>query len=402
MQFVEFCFWFFLFVVIYSYFGYALLLFIYLKIIKRYHDGGPEKPVLSFFEPFVTLIVAAFNEEELIEKKIQNTLEIDYPQEKLAIIFITDGSSDNTASVVSRYSSIVLLHNPERKGKVAAMNRAMKFVKSPVVVFSDANTLLNKESVKNIVRHYENPEVGGVAGEKKIVDFSHNSAASVGEGAYWKYESFIKKLDSSYYSVVGAAGELFSIRTELFEEINENVLLDDFVISLRICQKGYRIIYEPESFAMETPSFSIQDEQKRKIRISAGGFQAMYILKDLLNPFKNPRLSFQYISHRVLRWTVCPLFLPLIFMSNLYLVLAGGGMIFIIMLFSQLLFYALAFIGWVFANKNIKAKIFYLPYYFLFMNISLYLGFIRYLRNKQSVLWEKAARKSNTKTKVVS
>ena len=402
MQFVEICFWFFLFVVIYSYFGYALLLFIYLKIRNRKDHGEAEKPVLSTFEPCVTLIVAAFNEEELIEKKIQNALEIDYPQQKLELIFITDGSDDNTAEVVSRYSSILLLHNPERKGKVAAMNRAMKFVKSPVVVFSDANTLLNRESVKKIVRHYEDPQVGGVAGEKKIVDFSHNTAASVGEGVYWKYESLIKKLDSSFYSVVGAAGELFSIRTELFEEINENVLLDDFVISLRICQKGYRVIYEPGAFAMETPSFSIQDEQKRKIRISAGGYQAMYILKDLLNVVKYPRLSFQYISHRVLRWTLCPLFLPLIFISNLYLVMAGGGTIFIILLYSQMLFYVFAFIGWVFANKNIKAKVFYLPYYFLFMNLSLYLGFFRFVRNKQSVLWEKAARKNTTTKKVVS
>ena len=402
MQFVEIFFWFFLFVVIYSYFGYAFLLFIYLKISKRIRGREDEKLIAPAFQPHVTLIVAAFNEEELIEKKILNTLEIDYPQENLQLIFVTDGSDDSTPQVVRKYSSILLLHNAERRGKVAAMNRAMKYVKSPVVIFSDANTLLNPESVKKIVRHYADPQVGGVAGEKKILDFSNNTAAGVGEGIYWKYESFIKRLDSSYYSVVGAAGELFSIRTELFEEVNENVILDDFVISLRICKRGFRVIYEPAAFAIETPSFSIKDEQKRKIRISAGGFQAMYILKDLLNIIKYPKLSFQYISHRVLRWTLCPLFLPLIFISNLYLVVNNRGIVYNVLLITQLIFYAFAFIGWLFANKNIKLKIFYLPYYFLFMNLSLYLGFIRYIRNKQSVLWEKASRKSNTTTKVVS
>src|SRR5690606_11550963 len=148
---------------------------------------------------------------------------------------------------------------------------------------------------------------------KKILMTKNGKAAGAGEGLYWKYESWLKKNDSALYSVVGAAGELFSIRTELYEYVGNNIIVDDFVLSLKICWKGFRILYAPEAYAMEAPSQSMEEEQKRKIRISAGAFQSMVILKDLMNIFKYGVLSFQYISHRVLRWTICPALLPVIF-----------------------------------------------------------------------------------------
>ena len=378
-------------VTFYSYIGYGILLWIGLKLRNFFKPPSAQAQPTTFTPP-VTLIVAAYNEEEFIKQKIENTLSLHYPPEALKLIFITDGSTDGTPSVVQQYPQIQGLHSDARQGKVAAMHRAMSFVKTPFVIFSDANTLLNKESIRNIVKHYQNEAVGGVAGEKKVMEAAGEAAAGAGEGLYWKYESFLKKLDCQFYTVVGAAGELFSIRTDLYEYPGDNILLDDFVISLRICQKGYRVAYEADAYALETASSSIKEEQKRKIRISAGGFQSMYLLRDLLNIFKYPILSFQYISHRVLRWTLCPLFLPLILMCNIILVLSGASLIYSLILAAQFLFYGMALAGWLLSMKNKKISFLYAPYYFVFINVSLYLGFIRFLKGSQTVLCEKAGR----------
>jgi len=381
-------------VTFYSYIGYGILLWLWLKL--RNFFKRPSAIPKAIYTPPVTLIVAAYNEEDFIQQKIENTLSLQYPKEALKLIFITDGSTDATPHIVGRYPQLQLLHSDARKGKVAAMHRAMAFVKTPYVIFSDANTLLNKESVLNIVQHYQNPGVGGVAGEKKIMQSGGEAAAGAGEGLYWKYESALKKLDWQFYSVVGAAGELFSIRTALYEYPGDNILLDDFIISLRVCQKGYRVAYEADAFALETASSSIKEEQKRKIRISAGGFQSMYLLRDLLNIFKYPVLSFQYISHRVLRWTLCPLFLPIILLCNIILVASGSSFIYTLILLAQLLFYGLALAGWLLSLKNKKVSFLYAPYYFVFINVSLYFGLIRFLNGRQTVLWEKAARAKYT------
>ncbi|MEO5966853.1 MAG: glycosyltransferase, partial [Ferruginibacter sp.] len=318
---------------------------------------------------------------------------IDYPEEKLKIIFITDGSSDSTPDIVSKYARVQLLHQPQREGKVAAINRAMQFVKTPLVIFCDANTYLNRDCVKNIVRHYIDPKVAAVSGEKKIANINtHEYAASAGEGLYWKYESFLKTLDSQFYTVVGAAGELFSVRTSLFQPVDKRILLDDFYISMKLCEKGYRVVYEPEAFSTEAPSFSIKDEQIRKVRNGAGGIQAILLLLPLLNIFKYGKLSFQYISHRVLRWIVCPPILPLILILNIFIWYFTRETVYAIILLFQIGFYLAAFTGYLFTLKNIKVKLLYVPYYFVFINVAMYLGFIRYIKKTQSVLWDKAKR----------
>ncbi|HWJ92410.1 MAG TPA: glycosyltransferase family 2 protein, partial [Flavisolibacter sp.] len=255
------------FVVFYNYAGYAILVY-FINQLKRTKKTG-----IDFVETFpsVSFIVAAYNEESCIEKKILNSLRQDYPAEKIEFLFITDGSTDGTAPIISRYSEIQLLHQTERKGKSAALNRAVLAARNEILIFSDANTFLNAEATRNITRHYADASVGGVAGEKKVVSVSESpDEVGAGEGLYWKYESFLKKIDSEFYSVVGAAGELFSLRKTLFEPVPDSVILDDFIISMRVAGQGYRIVYEPEAFAMELPSFSIRDQQKRKVRIAAG------------------------------------------------------------------------------------------------------------------------------------
>jgi poly-beta-1,6-N-acetyl-D-glucosamine synthase len=388
---IKILFWIFFFLVFYTFLGYGILIWLLNKIKKSFFKES-FSPDGHCFEPLVALIIAAFNEEDYIEDKIKNTLALDYPAEKLAIYFVTDGSTDNTPNIIRKNPRLILLHQVARRGKAAAMNRAMSFIKEPFVIFCDANTELNTACVKEMVKFYADPKVGAVAGEKKIYQPLQTKAASAGEGLYWKYESFLKKQDSDFYTVVGAAGELFSLRTELYQPVEEGVLIEDFVLSLRIAKKGYMVKYAPGAYAMESGSASIKDEQKRKIRISAGGFQAMYMLRELLNVFKYGVLSFQYISHRVLRWSVTPLCLLLLFPLNIVLSFYRMGIVYDILLIMQLLFYFSGLLGWFFANRNIKVKALYIPYYFLFMNISVLWGFKRFLKGQQSVLWEKAAR----------
>ncbi|RYY51212.1 MAG: glycosyltransferase family 2 protein [Chitinophagaceae bacterium] len=385
-------FWTSLFIIFYSYIGYGILLWLLLKLRSFFASSRSANLQSADFEPEVTLLIAAFNESSFIVKKIENSLGLDYPEGKLKFLFVADGSSDNTVELIQQYPQIELHYKPERQGKSMAINRVMPFVTTGIVVFSDANTLLNKDAIKQLVKHYADPKVGAVAGEK-VVDAGEGAGgiAGAGEGLYWKYESFLKKLDARFYSVVGAAGELFSIRTALFEPVDRSVLLDDFLISMKICKRGYRVMYEPGAFATEAPSFSLKEEQKRKIRISAGGWQSVFMLKELLNIFKYGRLSFQYISHRVLRWVVCPWLLPALFIANWFLLFANDPL-YNLFFWAQVAFYAAAFAGWLFTQINIKVKLLYVPYYFVFMNVALYLGFIRFMKKSQTVLWDKAKR----------
>lgn len=384
-------FWLGLFIVFYTYIGYGLIIWFLSKIRKYKSHSARQGTEL----PEVTLLIAAYNEEDFIKNKIEDTLALDYPAGKLSVCFVTDGSTDRTPEIIKTYPHIQLYHEPQRKGKIHAVNRVMRVIKTPIVIFCDANTYLNREAIKNIVRHYDDPKVGGVAGEKRIFRKAEDNASGAGEGFYWKYESFLKRKDSEVYSVVGAAGELFSLRTELFEEPAENMIIEDFYLSVSIASKGYRFIYEPEAVATETASVSVDEEWKRKVRICAGAFQAMGKLTHLLNPFRHGILSFQYISHRVLRWTLAPLFLPIILLTNIWLSIDDNGLYRIILL-AQAFFYFMAMLGYFNRNKNVSLKGFFVPYYFCVMNLSVYAGLKRYLAGKQSVVWDKARRAAVT------
>jgi len=377
------------FLVFYNYAGYALVV-IFLNFIKK--NKKTDASSKDYF-PTVSFIVAAFNEEDCIKEKIIDSLAQNYPPEKIEFIFITDGSTDNTAKIISGYPQIKLLHNTERKGKSAALNRAVANAANDILIFCDANTILNRNAVLNICRHYADEHMGGVAGEKKVLTSPESgNRVGEGEGLYWKYESFLKKIDSEFYSVVGAAGELFSLRRNLFEPVAENIILDDFVISMKVAQKGFRIIYEPEAYAMELPSFSLKDEKKRKVRIAAGGFQAIVLLGSLFLFWKQPKLSFLYISHRVLRWAVSPFCLVFAFISSMIIFFSRGNHFIKCLFLIQLCFYTIAFIAPLTASGKKWHQLFKFPHYFVFMNIAVIQGFVRFLRGKQPSAWEKSKR----------
>jgi cellulose synthase/poly-beta-1,6-N-acetylglucosamine synthase-like glycosyltransferase len=394
---LEIVFWILLFLLFYTYIGYALVLFLLLKIKKVLFP----KKILSFdssYEPNVCLFVTAFNEKDFIKQKVENSFSLDYPQEKVQYLWITDGSNDGTPELLKKYDLLEVHHLPERRGKMHAMNRGVKFVKAPIIIFSDTNTILGKQSVREIVARFSNEKTGCVAGEKRIVEKDADAAAGAGEGLYWKMESWIKKMDAELNSAVGAVGELFAIRTELFEEVETDTLLDDFMISLRIVQKGYNIAYTSSAYAEETASLNVGEEFKRKIRIAAGGIQSIFRLKSLLNPFRFGLYSWQYFSHKVLRWTLAPVSLFLILPVNLLIVWQQNGwfefQFYSVMLYTQLLCYLMAALGWYLENKKLHFKLLFVPFYFLFINYTSIRGIFRYFKGKQSVVWEKAKRAS--------
>ncbi len=384
-------FWISIAIIIYTYVGYGLLLYFILKI-KALVKGKRKLPEPGY-APSLTVIVAAYNEAYCIEEKIINTLALSYPADKISYIFVTDGSTDSTPDIVAKYPQIKGMHQSGRSGKIAAVHRAMQEVNSEVVVFTDANTMLNKDALLMMCRHYIDQNVGAIAGEKRV-QIDETADATAGEGFYWKYESKLKKWDSELYSVVGAAGELFSIRTSLYTPVEPDTILDDFMISMHIALKGYRIVYEPDAYASELASANTGEELKRKIRIAAGGVQSTIRLKSLLWPFSQPVLSFEYISHRILRWIVTPYMMMLAFILNCLIVYINGtNNIFGFILAGQLFFYLAAALGWVLEQRQLKVKIFFIPYYFCLMNYAVVAGLFRYCFTEQSVLWEKAKRK---------
>ena len=389
MNILEIIFWILIGIIFYTYLGYGIVLFLMIKI-KRFFNRKETVQLNEKDLPEVTLLIAAYNEQDYVKAKVENTLQLNYPAKKLHQIWVTDGSTDKTPDLLAAYPEIDVLHKPERNGKIAAMNRGIKYVKTPIVIFSDANTLLGKESIIKIAGMFSNLNTGCVSGEKRIMNDDKEAASAAGEGIYWKYESKLKKWDAELNSAVGAAGELFAIRTELFNEVEPDTLLDDFIISLRVAMKGYKIDYDPEAYAIETASANVKEELKRKIRIAAGGIQSVVRLYPLLNIFKYGILSFQYISHRVLRWTITPVALLLVLLINIFLIPISN--FYIVIIAMQLLFYFSAFTGWILENKRLKVKIFFIPYYFFIMNYAVFMGFGRYIYKTQSVNWERAKR----------
>ncbi|MCB0514524.1 MAG: glycosyltransferase family 2 protein [Chitinophagales bacterium] len=383
-------FWVLLSLVVYTYLGYFVLLYV-LKSIAAWQ----KEPVNFAFEdlPTCTIVIAAYNEAAYLDQKIENTLALLYPQGKLQCLVVTDGSTDETVKIYQKFPTIKHFHENKRAGKLAAVERVLPFVDTEVVVFTDANTLLNKDAAVNICRHFALHEVGAVAGEKRIFNQISEDAVAAGEGIYWKYESLLKKWDADFYSVVGAAGELFAIRRNLYQHVEPDTIIEDFVLTTRIAMQGFRVLYEPQAYAIEAASASVYDEMKRKVRIAAGAWQAVGRFAELLNIFRYGRLSFIYISHRFLRWTIAPFALPVLFILNAILVYYQPTLVYEMLFFFQLLFYTLSFLGYLFASNNLKIKTLFIPFYFCMMNYCMWAGLSRFLQGKQQAVWEKAQRR---------
>ena len=382
--------------ILYTYFGYPVLIFLLAKMIQK-----PE--TYQTYKPSVTLLIAAYNEETVIEDKIKNSLTIEYPKDLLQILVVTDGSRDRTPEIAKRYINygIEILHEPERRGKMAAINRALPDARGEIVVFSDANNYYQPDTILKLIQPFGNPGVGAVTGAKVIGQGDGSLGAS--EGLYWKYESFIKKQESRTGSCTSAAGEVLAIRKKLYSSPPDDVINDDFYIAMQIVRNGYRLVYVPDAKSIERVSPSAQDEIARRTRINAGRFQAITMAKQIL-PFNHPLLVWQILSHKFLR-PIVPFFMIGAALFNLLAVLfppaTKGFWILskpysLVFLGLQFLFYMLAWIGMKAGNhgeRNKLVRLFYIPTFLINSNYAALLGFFRFLRGSQSHMWERIQRR---------
>ena len=372
-------FWLCMAIVVYTYVGYGIVLYLLVFVKRLTTKAKPLADITDDRLPEVTLMVCAYNEEDIIAEKMDNTRRLDYPSDRLHLVWVTDGSNDNTNVLLSAYPEVKVIYFPERRGKAAALKHGIKEIDTEIVMMTDANTMLNPEAVREVARLMQDPKVGWVSGEKKVMARSNSDEAAQGEGLYWKYERTLKRLDSELYSAMGAAGELCVIRRQLMTDIPDDTLLDDFIISMEIVKKGYKIAYTSNAYAMEYGSANLHEESKRKRRIAAGGLQSCWRLRSLMNPLRHPVVAFQFVSHRVLRWTITPVCLFALVPLNTLLVLSGEGIVYTIIWILQILFYASAAAG-VRISK-----------YFIFMNLNVFRG-MAYLFNNSTGMWEKAKR----------
>lgn len=372
-------FWLCMAIVVYTYVGYGIVLYLLVFVKRLATKAKPLADITDDRLPEVTLMVCAYNEEDIIAEKMDNTRRLDYPSDRLHLVWVTDGSNDNTNVLLSAYPEVKVIYSPERRGKAAALKHGIKEIDTEIVMMTDANTMLNPEAVREVARLMQDPKVGCVSGEKKVMARSDSDEAAQGEGLYWKYESTLKRLDSELYSAMGAAGELCVIRRQLMTDIPDDTLLDDFIISMEIVKKGFKIAYTSNAYAMEYGSADLHEESKRKRRIAAGGLQSCWRLRSLMNPLRHPVVAFQFVSHRVLRWTITPVCLFALVPLNTLLVLSGEDIVYTIIWILQILFYASAAAG-VRISK-----------YFVFMNLNVFRG-MAYLFNNSTGMWEKAKR----------
>lgn len=364
--------------VVYTFLGYGALITLLARFIHRPVQTQP-------ITPSVTLIIPAYNEEAVIADKLDNCLALDYPRDLIEIMVVADGSTDRTCEIVRGYAlrGVKLLHQPERRGKIAAMNRAAPFASSQALVFSDANAMLEPQAIRMLVANLADPKVACVGGEKRI-----RRAASVqaqGEGAYWRYEAYLKRLDSKINTAIGAIGELFAIRRELYQPMDDDLLIEDFVLTMKLVAKGWRVVYEPGAITWEEASPSLEGEWRRRVRMAAGGFQAIGRLKEMLNPLRG-LAAIQYISHKVLRW-LAPFFMLIAFAANLGLL---HWPFYRWTMAAQVMFYVLAGLGYGLQGAGGRWWPAQVPFYFCFANTTSLMGFIRYIRKTQPVTWAKS------------
>ena len=377
-------FWISLIILGYTYLGYPVLIALLAQLNPR-RGSGEEASKL----PKVSLIIAAHNEEKVIREKIENSLSIAYPEALFSIVIVSDGSTDRTNEIINGFISnprIKVLNYQPRRGKAYALNLGVANSDSEIIVFSDANIWYEPDSLRMLVRNFRDASVGCVCG-KVILKRPKGSTEPLGEGAYMKYERFIHQNESRFHTMIGTDGAMYAIRSELFKPLPEDAIVDDFIIAMRVLEKDYRIVYEPKAVGYEEAASSVGQEFKRKVRMIAGGFQAIGTLRNVLNPLSHPFVFFQFISHKLLRW-LTPIFMITCFLSNIFLIAA---FLYRVIFGLQLIFYALALTS-TFLEPLRKKVLFYFPYYFCGLNLAAAIGLKRFITGDQPVNWEKVSR----------
>lgn len=364
--------------IIYAFIGYPAFLAI-LSIIFKHTVIKKDRTDFT-----VTLIIAAYNEENIIRDKLLNSLQLDYPSHNIEIIVSSDGSTDKTDEIVKSFKEqgIKLNRVEGRKGKTEAQNQTVRLAKGDIIVFSDANAFYKSDSIKNIVQNFNDERVGGVCG--KLIYSNGNNPDKDAESTYWNFESYIKQKESLLSSVIGANGSIYAIRRSLYSPL-DNTLISDFVEPLKVIEKGYRFVYEKEAISSEeTESVSGPHAYNRKVRINVRTILGIYNTYNLLNVFKYGWVSFQYFSHKILRY-IMPLLLFSLFILNLFLL---DYFIWKIMFFIQITFYSLAYIGYLRRTNSKQTIIFSLPYYFILVHMAIFTAFYQLGKGERKTTWE--------------
>jgi cellulose synthase/poly-beta-1,6-N-acetylglucosamine synthase-like glycosyltransferase len=392
--------------VIYTYAIYPLVLIAMAGVRQVLDDlryaasrGDRRKPMLdeASEHPRVSLIFAAYNEESVVAAKMANCRDIEYPAGRLEILVGCDGCSDRTAELAraAALPGATVFDTgefAERSGKPAVLNRLVALATAELVVFSDANTMLQPDAVALLARHFADPRTGCVCGELRVMPREGGPST---EGAYWRYELFLKFLESRMGLLLGANGGVFAIRRDLYKPLPKQAIIDDFLIAMRIHDAGYDVFYDPEAAALEEAAAGVRDEFKRRIRIGAGNFHALRFTAGLLSPTAG-RICFSYWSHKVFRWLV-PFALPVAFAAAAGIAASNGFSAVARTFYGGcaalgLLITALAAVGYQMELRDRHRSMFSVPYYFLSMNLALLLGFVRFVTGEQTAVWHRTAR----------
>jgi len=368
-------------VIIYTYVGFPALLALWAKIRSRKIETDPS------YMPNVSLIIAAYNEETVIEAKLENCYALDYPADRLEVIVAADGSDDRTAEVASKEARAKVMYLPERRGKMAAINRAVAAAQGEILVFSDANNMYTRETLKELLAPFADSNVGVVTG-RKAIDDGRGRELDKAEGLYWRYESKIKSWESKIGSVTGVAGEILAIRRDIFRPPPVGTVNDDFVLAMQAAIEGWRVVYAPRAVSLEPASATLGDESIRRSRIVAGRYQALWQLLPAML-VRRPLLAWQVISHKGLRPLV-PFAMIIAGLSNLALFPLLGWARTIAAL--QGVFYSAALLGWLNERQGRRNRLLYLPYYFCRVNFAAVQGFRRFVGRQNNALWTKARR----------
>lgn len=393
MHAVEAIFWFCLAAVAYNYAGYPILLFCLSAIFQTKADflylihRRSRRCLPTDYVPQVALIVSAYNEAAVIRGKVDNSLQLDYPQDRLEIWFGLDAPSDSTAEILKRVSNgrLQVVEFGSRRGKLAVLSNLVKRTTAEILIFTDANTMLDRSCVRNLVRHFVDPKVGAVSGEE--IRTTTPSSDPGGESIYWRYESAIKVLESRLNCSQGANGAALAIRRSLFKP-KAGSIVEDFQIPLALRFQGYRVVYDPEAIAIEELAPTLSAQFARRVRIGAGNYQTLFKNLEYLNPF-NGFLTFAFISHRLLRW-LAPFMLAIAFVCSVGLV---AQIRFTLLVALQCGFYSAALFGYVLKKRGLPVSLLSAPLHFCSMNLALFLGFVAYVTGRQGVTWTSTPRR---------
>lgn len=372
--------------IVYTYAGYPALLALLAKLRPRPLRQDSHTPA-------ITLLIAAYNEEACLAAKLENSLALDYPAERLQILVAADGSSDGTTAIAGQFAGrgVELSYRPERQGKMAAINRAMRLARGDIVVFSDANNLYDAHALRELARPFADPTVGAVSGAKSII--AGDGALGDSEGLYWRYESFIKKQETQLGTCTGVSGEILAIRRNLFSAPPANIINDDFYIALHLIRQGYRVIYAPAARSFERVSPSAGDEITRRTRIIRGRYQAIALARTLL-PWRQPLVVWQVVSHKFARPLIPLAMVGALLANGLALLRSSGGWrLAPAALLLQFLFYGLAWLGNHTQIQGKPGKLLYIPTFLVNSNLAAGRGLLQALAGREGVLWQRVERR---------